>query len=809
MITLYTSPEGTGDGLTIGSPASLTSVKNTARTYSQSDNVTIVLRGGIYNLNTLGGPIEFTSADTPATGFHVVWINYPGEKPIISGGQQITGWTKHTTGVDGGSYNIWKATVPSGWKSRQFYVNNQRAERTRFDNGGAGVLGSWNAGLPHWQQFYLDDASFPELAYPADVELVQLGSFGMSTIPFWRNQIIGCIGGSKAGTITTFQVSPEINTIVETFWSFYLGTTPGGLSWIENIYELLNSNTKGQYFLPSTEDTIYYVPRDGEIVDDVFVAEAYLPHLEKLFFSNSGLKNTSFIGLSFCHQGWLKPTTQKSYFDNQAAHYADKDIAYKPWSDDTAGKATHPEAAIDFKGSENIRFVQIDLKFCGGEGLYLGLGCRDCSVICSEFTYLGSTGIRIGSFFVKDSDDGTSAHTNYYSAVRTHGNIVRSNFIHNTCIDYPGSVGIAVGFAEYTTVTQNEIYNMPYSGINNGWGWVALTPDGYEYLWEGFEEWGLLRIDYSNNNIISNNYIHDLLTYLEDGGAIYCLSSQFDSSVNNNYIRDLGWVNNPGGINPIYLDEGSRFCGVYNNVILKNLYSGEQRWLGINKTLSRGEIVVDGNFYQSGMTLSPYDLDRDNMEPPPPPSSITEGTNTAISRDSATWPQAALDIASNSGAALVITEPVINNTAVIYGFKEPGTPLSITGYPYQDYQEPTPRTWRALVTNVDDNLASLTVLNEFPSWIFSTSIAISVLSEEAKMGWELIHKSPSNGISILELPFNIEWYPSPDATAYQLQIASDAEFNNVVLDITTTETSYTVTELEFDITHYWRIRKAV
>ena len=128
LLNYYVSPTGsdvTGDG-TAGNPwQTVAMAQTTLRTLnSQSGDIHVYLRGGYYQLtNTL----TFTTADSGNNGYYIIYQSYPGETAVISGGQQVTGWTQ----VPGQPY--WVANVPTnaGFASyfRQLYVNGVRAER--------------------------------------------------------------------------------------------------------------------------------------------------------------------------------------------------------------------------------------------------------------------------------------------------------------------------------------------------------------------------------------------------------------------------------------------------------------------------------------------------------------------------------------------------------------------------------------------------------------------------------------------------------------------------------------------------------
>jgi hypothetical protein len=82
--------------------------------------------------------------------------------------------------------------------------------------------------------------------------------------------------------------------------------------------------------------------------------------------------------------------------------------------------------------------------------------------------------------------------------------------------------------------------------------------------------------------VVRANEVADVMRVLRDGGAIYTLSAQPDSVIDRNHIHDQV---NPFGA--IYLDEGSRFFTVADNVIAR-----VPRWLHIWTKTIRDNVVV-------------------------------------------------------------------------------------------------------------------------------------------------------------------------------------------------------------------------
>jgi len=65
--------------------------------------------------------------------------------------------------------------------------------------------------------------------------------------------------------------------------------------------------------------------------------------------------------------------------------------------------------------------------------------------------------------------------------------------------------------------------------------------------------------------------------------------------------------------------------------------------------------------------------------------------------------------------------------------------------------------------------------------------------------------APANGATVPTTTVNFSWQPSAYAASYQIQIATDNGFTNIVYDQTTTNTNYTQV-FTTPGTHYWRVR---
>jgi len=89
-------------------------------------SIEIQLRSGKYYLTH---PLMLNPQDSGTQECPIVWSAYPGEKPIISSGGELNGWTPYKDG-------ILQCSCPAAkggkWKFRQLFLNGQRQIRSRW-----------------------------------------------------------------------------------------------------------------------------------------------------------------------------------------------------------------------------------------------------------------------------------------------------------------------------------------------------------------------------------------------------------------------------------------------------------------------------------------------------------------------------------------------------------------------------------------------------------------------------------------------------------------------------------------------------
>lgn len=101
---------------------------------SMTSDILVYVHDGVYELPTT---LVFDQTDSGTNGFRVVYVAAPGERPVLSGGQGITGRLPVENG-------IYKASVGT-LRFRQLYVNGVRGVRARAPNvGDYYQLRSWD-----------------------------------------------------------------------------------------------------------------------------------------------------------------------------------------------------------------------------------------------------------------------------------------------------------------------------------------------------------------------------------------------------------------------------------------------------------------------------------------------------------------------------------------------------------------------------------------------------------------------------------------------------------------------------------------
>jgi hypothetical protein len=553
--TFYASPSASsGAACTQAAPCTLTDAQTAVRTFlaaNSGGNVTVLLDDGTYRLaNTW----SFTAADSGSAGHPVVWEAAPGASPVISGATQVTGWTQV------GTSGVWSAAVPAGSNSRQLYVNGQEATTAQATPSSLGMSGGWHGSSTG----YTISGDSGAMAWFTSLTAAQV-----SGVEF------DYPGGNGAWTesrcrVASFSASAGTLTMDQPCWNdatarASYSQASGGLpsmstsqmpTLIENAQTLLHA---GQWFLngSSTPATLYYDPPTGQMSG----LDVELPHLQSLVTGGGTLAapihDITFSGLQFSYATWNDPSTSVGFSDvqsnlritgstNQGMCTFSSPNGTCPW-----GALSQPPANVAFSAATDITLQGNRFADLGGAGLSVMYGSANTVINGNEFTDIASTAILLGCTYDPNPLDSTEAAgikqncTTNPSAVSGDtiganeiltGTTVSNNVIHTIGTDYSSACGITLLFSRHTTITHNDLYDLPYTGITAG----VIEGHVDQYVQDPSNPSNpeppssQNSTNINEDNTLSDNLIHDYLTKRQDGGAIYAEGHQAQYAYNSN-----------------------------------------------------------------------------------------------------------------------------------------------------------------------------------------------------------------------------------------------------------------------------------
>jgi hypothetical protein len=532
VTTLYAAPSGSGSTCSLSVPCSLSGAQAAVQSLSPSTSgasVTVDLLDGTYRPSSTW---RFGAADSGSPGDPVVWQAAPGAHPVLSGASQITGWTQV------GNSAVWSAPVPAGSASRQLYVDGQESPIAQDSPGALGFAGGWS-GTSTGYSISGDKAAtawFAGLsaAQAAAVEFDYPAANGAWTESRCR------VASYSSGTLTMDEPCWHDVTARS---SFSQGS--GGLpsmstsqmpALIEDAQALLNP---GQWFLNTAANTLYYEPLPGQQIGGLDVE---LPQLQQLLVGAgtlaAPLHDVTFQGIQFSYATWNSPSSTSGFADVQsnltmtaAANQGMCDFSSPagscPW-----GALSQPLANVAFSAARDVTVADDRFADLGGAGLSVMYGSNNTLIEGDQFSDIASTGILLGCTADPDpTNPNPSTDPDTASVIKQDctpnpsavagdtiganeiltGTTVQDNVIHNVGTDYSSAPGITLLFSQHTTITHNDLYDLPYDGITAGviQGHVdqASTPQN--------------TVNVNQNNTISDNVIHNYLQVRGDGGAIY------------------------------------------------------------------------------------------------------------------------------------------------------------------------------------------------------------------------------------------------------------------------------------------------
>jgi hypothetical protein len=541
MATYYVSPSGndSNPGNHAKPFATLAKARDVVRTRNSNmtGDITVYVRAGTYRQTDT---LNFEAQDSGNGGYSVRYLAYPGERPVISGGMPVAGWTQHDA-----AKGIWKAHAGASFQTRTFFVNGVKAQRARsaddqipFTKTDSG-FSTTNTAIASWgnrQEIELVGHNMQKF-YRCRIDTVSGGSITL-TQPCWDNSQIS---------------KPEFKKV----------------HWVENAYELLDE--AGEWYLDNATGTMYYKPRAGE---NMATARAIAGDIETVVSVKSAA-NLKFSGLTVAYNTWNFPSSDVGYVGLQQGEHP-----WTTWDGDLPEERFIPGSVSVLTG-KNLSFEHMTFANLAGVGIAFDDGSQNISVTGSRFEALGNNAINIGD----------ALHNHPEPAEEDRGYIIANNYITRIGLDYPNSAGIWGGYVADVNIHHNEVFDVPQKGIAVGWGWGATSyaednKINYNYIHQYTtvleDSGGVYTLSPQPNTEIAYNYIdHDVNGY----NCLYPDEGSAFTNWHHNVCKRVGqWLH-------LWTDS------IHDNKIQFNYAdTTTQENAGVNNTVSDNTFVTDGNW---------------------------------------------------------------------------------------------------------------------------------------------------------------------------------------------------------------------
>jgi hypothetical protein len=548
----------------------------------------VFLRGGTYYLPAT---LVFTAEDSGTKDAPVVFQNYPGEKPVISGGVRLEklDWQPYTNGIV-------QANVPPDLQTGEIFVNGERQILARYPN--------FDPKAQYFDGFAADAISPMRAARWAD----PTGGYYHAMHP--------ALWGDFTWRITGKDTNNQVK--LEGGWQNNRGAAAHRqIRFVENIFEELDA--PGEWFLNSQTHTLYFHPPAGLDLKSAVVEATRLRTLvefhgdvvaqaSRLFDAEQKRTGETPVPLSGSHP--VKWVTLRGLVFRQAARTVmdtKEPLLRSDW-------AIYRGGAIFFNGAEDCALEDSFIDQVGGNAVFVNNYNRRVTIRGTQIAKAGASGIC----FVGDPQAARNPLFNYNRVQpldqidRTPGpqseNYPADCLVDNCLIYLTGRVekqtaGVHIDLAQSITIRHCSIYDMPRSGINIGdgcWGGhVVEFCDIFDTVKEtgdhgSFNSWGRDRFWRPN--------INEVNAWVRQVPELPKLDAVKPNVLANNRWRcDHGW--------DIDLDDGSSFYIITNNLCL---HGGIKNREGFGRVVENN-IMVDGGFNPHVWFAESGDIFRHNI----------------------------------------------------------------------------------------------------------------------------------------------------------------------------------------------------
>lgn len=460
--------------------------------------------------------LKFTDKDGGKNGFNVIYTgSNPFSETVIGGGIHITDWEKTDT-------EIYKAHLNTKNDIRNMYVSDVPAQRARSKYTYQQIEFFKNENSKYeYDGLTFSRKNFPEKFYdPERLELVYE--------ILWVNH-------RKPVKSVTYDETTVSFEMEQPYFHHVMKSNTGPISnssypYFENDMVLLDE--PGEFYYDIKNETIYYIPREGETLDEVYVADTeFLMEIKGSGLDNK-IENLHFDRLSFKYSAWYEVNEGANFGQAENMPYYDDDLKQYEKIAPAQIEVSYAKG-IDFK---NCVFIGL-----GSVGLGMKNAVSDSNIIGNIFKDSAGSAINIGHYdHLNKIPEGQERVKNI---------LIKNNVIRRTSYEYHHNCAITAYYTNSVRILHNDIRDLPYSGISMGWGWGTQDV-----------------IDCANNEIAYNR-LEDVMSPMKDGAHIYTLGPNRNTTIHDNYVHRA--FDYEGGI---YFDQGSSFMKAYNNVTSENKY---------------------------------------------------------------------------------------------------------------------------------------------------------------------------------------------------------------------------------------------
>jgi hypothetical protein len=511
----------------------------------------------------------------PEDAAPVTYAAYPGERPVIDGGQRIDGW--ETTTVNG--VEAWRTTVDAvaegEWRFRSLFVDGERRPRARWPTDG-------------WFEVVDPDP------VPKDHRRDLWNTVGERGRSF-SVDAAGALDDGDGGPVREWHDPDTIEALIPHKWiqnrsplawtapesdqvgleRYPLAVLDGGERVaFENVREALSE--PGEWYCDRESGELLYIPLESEKPAETSVVA---PRVDQLVTVDGEpqdpVEHLRFEGLTFRHADWSHPTR----LDEETRVTVDRrhpdGTQMVGWGIEYEGAATSAQAqmavpgAVDFRDARHCGLEECTIEHTGYYGVGFRAGCKGNRIEGCRLRDLGAGGIKFDGVNVTHPSD-RYVENNHVSDCT----IVRGGRV------FPAAVGVCLRHARDTTVVHNDIQDMFYTGVSVGWTW----------------EFGDC---VERNNRIEANHISDIgQGVLSDLGGIYTIGVQPGTRIAGNLIHGIECYDYGG--NGIYPDAGSSSLVIEDNVVF-DADCGLHQHYG-RENVVRNNVLVGG--WEGGVSLS-------------------------------------------------------------------------------------------------------------------------------------------------------------------------------------------------------------